>query len=192
MKNLLKVGALSFALIAVVFMMNTKAADDTGDLTLKITGTSGSCIYGTHLNLGTTGFQYAAYTWSGDFVTTTGVEGINQWSCTDSYGVAAWALTIKSTDLLNLDTKVAAHTIGSGRVHIYSDGVQNVSGFITEFSGINAGETLNNTRTVINKISQAGDAGRLATNNVDLTVDITGSQAIGQYSGTLTINVPNL
>jgi hypothetical protein len=50
MKNLLKIGALSLALVAVVFMLNTNAAD-TGDLKLRITGTSGSCIYGTNLNL---------------------------------------------------------------------------------------------------------------------------------------------
>jgi hypothetical protein len=41
-------------------------------------------------------------------------------------------------------------------------------------------------------MSAVGDAGRLATDNVDLTVDINASQAIGQYSGTLTVNVPNL
>jgi hypothetical protein len=89
-------------------MLNTNAAfDDTGDLKLRITGTSGSCNYGTYLDLNEKPFSYTAYTWSGNFITTTGTAGEvggNQWSCTDSYGVAFWALTLKSSDLLNIST----------------------------------------------------------------------------------------
>ena len=192
MKNLLKIGALSLALVGIVFMMNTHAAD-TGELKLKINGTSGSCTYGTKLDLGDTGFQYDAYIWTGQFITTTGDVGNNQWNCTDSAGVATWALTVGSTDLINTTTNVTAHTIASTRVHITSSAVTNVSGFITSFSGLNASnETLDTAKVVIAKISALGDAGRLATDSVKLSVDITGSQAIGQYSGTLTVNVPSL
>ena len=191
MKNLLKIGALSLALVAVVFMMNTNAAD-TGDLKLKIHGTSGSCIYGTKLDLGDTGFTYDSYIWTGDFLTTTGAIWSHQWSCTDSAGVATWALTLASSNLVNTTTNVSAHTIAANRVHINSDSVNYVSGFITSFSGVNAGGTLDATKVVIAKISQLGDAGRLATNDVKLYVEINASQAIGQYSGTLTVNVPSL
>jgi hypothetical protein len=51
---------------------------------------------------------------------------------------------------------------------------------------------LDATKVVIAKISQLGDAGRLATDDVKLYVEINASQAIGQYSGTLTVNVPSL
>jgi hypothetical protein len=120
------------------------------------------------------------------------VIGADQWSCTDSAGVSFWSLTVASSDVANITTLQAAHTIPSTRVHIWSDNVENVSGYITSFSGVNNGETLNNTQVVIAKITAVGDAGRLATNHVKLAVDLTGSQAIGQYSGTLTINVPSL
>ena len=188
MKNLLKIGSLSLALVAVVFMMNAKAS--TGDLQLQITGTSGSCIYGTTLNLGATVFDYAAKTVSGNFLAS---GSSTQWSCTDSAGVASWALTMQASDIRNMTTNVTAHTIWSGRIHIESPLAAVVSGACTSVGGANvAGTAINAATTLISKASQLGDACRVATSSVDLTVDLTGSQAIGQYSGTLTIGVPSL
>ena len=195
MKSLLKIGSLSLALIAVVFMLNTNAqTPDAGDLTLEITGESGYCEYGTTLDLGQTGFSYDARTISGNFlVTTTTGAGNTPWNCTDSYGVAAWALTIQSSDVENMDTGLPAHTIPATSVKIYNPTAAVVSGACTSVQGGNAaGTAINSATTILEKLSEAGDACRVQTDFVDLTVDLVASQAIGQYSGTLTVSVPTL
>jgi len=56
MKNLLKIGALSLALMAAVFMLNTNA-QISGDTKLEITTQTGKCYYGTSVNLGITGYD---------------------------------------------------------------------------------------------------------------------------------------
>ena len=195
MKNLLKLGALSLALIAVVFMLRTNAATpDTGLLTLQIHGTSGWCEYGTHIDLGDHLFQYAAQTLTGNFTVTT-TSGLNNsgWNCTDSFGVATWDLTIQSSDVVNTTTVNAAHTIPATSVKIYSPNAAVVSWYCASISGGNpTGTAINNSTVILEKNSAYGDSCRIETPSVTLTVDLTGSQAIGQYSGTLTVSVPTL
>jgi len=194
MKNLLKIWALSLALVAVVFMMNTNAqVDDIGALNLRITGTTWSCDYGTHLDLGDFAFQYASHSVTGAFLTTTGVIGTG-WACHDSKGVATWGLTVKSSDVFNTTTTNSAHTIPATSVSIKSPSAvrDNGSCTINDWASDGTSIAINNTVLILGKTSAQGEACDVSTTNVDLSVLFTGSQAIGQYSGTLTINVPSL
>lgn len=179
------------ALIATVFMLNTTKAA-TGELTLQITGTSGSCVYGEDLNLGVYAFQYAAHTVSGQFLTTGGAA---RRYCVDSYGVEDWNLTLISSDVANMTTNNSAHTIPATSVKVRSATGALANGSCT----IDKGDSLGNYvaingfgKVLFGKTSAAGEACEVGTNDVRLSVDLTGSQAIGQYSGTLTINVPAL
>lgn len=190
MKNLLKIGALSLALIATVFMLNTTKAA-TGELTLEITGTSGSCVYGEDLDLGDYAFQYAAHTVSGQFLTTG--EASRRY-CVDSYGVESWNLTLQSSNVANITTNNVAHTIPATSVKVRSATGALAHGSCTIVDGDSDGSyvAIDAAKILFGKASAAGEACEVGTDNVRLSVDLAASQAIGQYSGTLTINVPAL
>ena len=87
MKNFMKIGALSFSLIASLFLLSntTKADTGTGVLQLEITSGTGSCQYGTSLNLGNKPASYSAIVFSGDFP--------DAFRCEDNNGdQATWTL----------------------------------------------------------------------------------------------------
>ena len=194
MKNLLKIGALSLALIATVFMLNTTKAA-TGELTLEITGTSGYCTYGESIDLSGYVFQYSGYTVSGAFLTTTGTTiGAARRYCVDSYGVDSWNLTLQSSEVKNITTNNIGHTIPATSVKVRSATGALAQGSCTIVDGDSDGDyvAINSGKILFGKSAAYGEACEVGTDNVRLSVDLADSQAIGQYSGTLTIGVPNL
>ncbi|MEI6775067.1 MAG: hypothetical protein WCL18_10270 [bacterium] len=52
MKQALKIITLSMAIIIIVFVLHTNAA--TVNIRVEITGTAGTCVFGTVANLGAT------------------------------------------------------------------------------------------------------------------------------------------
>jgi hypothetical protein len=144
MKNLLKIGALSLALIATVFMMNTTKAA-TGDLTLTIEGQSGYCVLGTDADLGDYDFSTSDQTASGDFLNASGVT--NTRFCDDRGGSTPWRVDVKSSDVANITTNNTSHTIDSGDVYIKADAGQQFVGSGT-CTTTNVG-TVNGTRKAL-------------------------------------------
>lgn len=190
----MKIATLSLALVAVLFVMNSKAASDAGILTMNIHGEPGYCNYGTSLYLGDYSFSYLAQSITGDFngVDPEGVSSV-QWSCTDSLGVASRALTVDASTLLNMTTKVSAHTIPEANVRLFSDGVTVISGACTTFTGLDGWKNFGvDPINLISKWSELGDACRIKTDLVKIDVAYPASQAIGAYSGTITVNLPTL
>lgn len=190
MKNLLKIGALSLALIATVFMLNkTNAA--SGTVQLEITGESGYCVYGETMDFGQTGFTYDARTWEGDFLTTGNAA---EWYCEDKAGVASWAMSLQSSDILNMTTNHPNHLISATSVKVSNPAATLENGNCT----VNAGQSngfftpIDAAVTLLGKDSALGEACKVQTASVAISVDLAASQAVGLYSGNLTISVPSL
>ncbi|MEI6672669.1 MAG: hypothetical protein WCL02_05030 [bacterium] len=190
MKNLLKVGALSLALVASVFVLNTNASQQ-GDLTLKITGTTGSCDLGLSSDIGTYAFSYNAQTASGVFNATT--SNTPTWYCNDTNGSTPWRVELSSTDVANITTNNAAHTVPAANVFVKNDTATKVNGTCTPNVGASQGtrQSIATPVVLFGKSSATGEVCKVETQNVGLQVDLTGSQALGQYSGTLTIDLLN-
>ena len=51
---------------------------------------------------------------------------------------------------------------------------------------------INSGKILFGKSAAYGEACEVGTDNVRLSVDLANSQAVDQYSGTLTIAIPNL
>ncbi len=190
-KNLLKIWVLSLALLSAIFLLNTNAASEYWTVKLEITGTSGYCAYGLEMDFLQHAFSYNARTISGQFFTTGNTA---RWYCVDSYGVASWALSIQSSNVLNITTNNPAHTIPASSVKVRSATGTLANGTCTIDNGDSDGVyvSIDTSKTLFGKSSALGEACEVGTDEVRLSVDLTWSQAIGQYSGTLTINVPSL
>lgn len=192
MKKLIKIGALSLALIASLFLLNTftNAATDTGQVKLQITGMSGYCEYGKVIDLWSYAYNTSAHTESWSFLSNTGsTSGTNSWLCADSYGVTSWNLTIQSSIL----TGTYGQTIPAANVKIYNNQATVTNGTCTTVTANNnAGVAIATSTVMFWKTGNQGQVCTVTTTGVRLSVDIPANQAIGLYTGVLTINVPNL
>lgn len=179
MKNLLKIGALSLALIATVFMLNTNAAD-TGPLTLEITAGDSTCVYGTSLDLGTHVASFAAFNMTGTFTPST-------WSCTDNDGFSAWVLDINSTDLTNATSQSIDNTL----VSMDTDPNQVTAGACaTGAAELSSRTPIDTNQSVLEKSGAAGQICTISAANVQLAVAVPANQPVGLYTGTLTVTLP--
>ncbi len=188
MKNTFKIWALSLALIASIFLLSntTKASD----VTLQITGNEGYCVVGSSVPYGATGFSYSAYSIQTGFASASG----NTWLCNDSNGKGPWTVDLSSTAVANITTNDAGHTIANSRLHVTNDAATMVAGACTANVGTSqsVAQPLSGTVVLFGKTGNTGDVCVIETNNVKMTIDLNASQALGQYSGTLTITVPTL
>ena len=163
-----------------------------GDLRLRIITGHSYCQYGTTLDFGTTGLSYSGRSLITWFVAT---GGNPEWFCEDQQWLGTRALTIQSSDLVNISTNVAAQTIPASRVFI-----KNPAAYIPQWEWVctfSSGDSLNQrvnlswAKEILGKVGTVGEGCKIITDNLSLKVDLIAAQAIGQYSGTLTINVPN-
>jgi len=180
MKNLLKIGALSLALIATVFVLNTNA--DTGVLTLEIQAGSGTCAYGTSLDLGIKTAQYSAITFSGDYA--------GAFWCEDNQGTqATWTLTMASSELINASN--ASYTIPNTSVKMMNAQPTVPSGTCKINSGTLSLTALNSAQPILGKLSDQGAICKVNTDTVSMEVVTATNQPVGIYTGTLTLDVPS-
>ncbi|MCF7834753.1 hypothetical protein K9M48_01720 [Candidatus Gracilibacteria bacterium] len=191
MRKSLKISALVMGLFAAALLLNnaTKAAD--GTLALEITAGTGYCVYATDLDLGSTGFDYTARNREGDFTTT---DGDDHWLCVDEQGQSDWTVTLQSTDVLNMTTSNAAHTIPATDVSVANGQATITAGVCTAGTYTNALGTdyLDSAQTLFGKASAAGEICTIETPGVvSLRAELAASQAIGVYSGTLTVTIPS-
>lgn len=180
------------ALIASLFLLNTvtNAATDTGQVKLKITGMSGHCEYGKNIDLGSYAWSTTAHTVSWDFLSTTGTtSGTNVWKCMDTAGISAWQLTIQSSNL----TGQYGQVIYATGVKIYNWLGVPSNGICTANAANNvAGAIISGSTVMFWKTGNQGEVCTVTVTGVKLSVDIPANQAIGAYTGIITINVPSL
>lgn len=188
MKNLLKIWGLSLALIAVVFMMNTNAATaPTAQLNLEIKGTSGFCTYGSIVEFGIKNFSYSGLTYSTGFLTTSWAAA---WHCNDTEGKANWNITLQSNTIVNASN--ATWNIPATRIFLTNPAATKIDGECTPFIGSsnNGRVALSGVQTIFGKTSALGEVCDIQTASVAIDVDTINNQAVGVYSGTLTLSVP--
>lgn len=164
------------------------------NITLEIVSNiSGYCEIGDSVDFGLTGYSASSRTLESWFPTTLNNSGR---FCNDLKGKGtSRTLDINSTDLFNISTNNPAHTIASSNVSVKNPAATVVQWVCTP----NAGSSLN-IRTSIGginvpllwKVGGAGEVCKIETSQVELKIQIPMYQALGQYSGTLTITVPDL
>lgn len=185
MKKFMKIGALSLALIASLVLLSnsTNAQVPTGgDVSLEITTTTGTCVYGTSLYIGAHAADYATYNM-------TGSEFPELFSCTDTEGLPNFAMTMQVTTTLS-DGNVA-HDIPANNVSMIVNPQRLVDGACTLGTTLTTWGPIGTTPgTILNKDGVDGDICTLSATGVNLAVIIPASQAVGTYTGTLTINKP--
>ena len=160
------------------------------DLTLRILTGHSYCQYGTTLDFWTTGLSYTGRSLITWFVATGGNPA---WFCEDQQWVDTRALTIQSSPLVNISTNISAQTIPASRVYIKNPAAYISQGACTFSSGVSLDQRVNlsGAKAILGKAGMVGEWCKIITDTVSLRVDLIWAQAIGQYSGTLTINVPN-
>ena len=152
----------------------------TGNIRLEITKTSGTCVYGTSLYIGTHAAQFAAYDMTGSNFT-------SAFYCSDTEGVNSWAMTMQaSSDLSNGSQTIPATNVSM----IASNNYVNIGACTTgqnDTSWISIGTT---PGTILNKQDVNGNICTIKSDTVNLAVHIPENQAIWLYTGTLTLNIP--
>ncbi len=191
MKNVIKIGALSLALIASLLLLSNSTSAynivaPTGDVSLRITTTSWSCVYGTSLYIGEHPAQYAAYDMTGNTFSGGGVSTL--FSCTDTEGLAYWTMTMQATTDLS---DANSHTIPKNNVSMIAATNYLYTGACTVGTNQNSWIAIGTTgATILNKASQLGDICTINSDSVNLAVHIDAHQAVGVYTGELTLNMP--
>ncbi len=192
MKNVMKIGALSLALIASLLLLsnqtNAAAAPVAGNVSLDITVTSGQCRYGTSLYIGAHQSQYAAYDMTGD--TFSGAGASTLFSCKDTEGLSDWTMTMQASGTLK-DGVSALHDIPANNVSMVAATNQVTAGSCTTGTNLNTWGIIGTTPgTILHKSWNIGDICTIDSTSVNLAVHIDAHQAVGTYTGTLVLNMP--
>ena len=198
--KLFKISALSLALIASLFLLNTTTKAATAEVNLKINGVAGGCGIGSKAVLGPTNYSVNGQTITSQFTgVTPAVDGAAAatWYCYDGSGYASWTLSmVMSGNLVNMQNP--SYTISSWNVSYANSPVhqQIGSGTCTSVAWASTSATdwkvLSGQRNVLQKNSALGDVCRVQTTGLFLKIFVNSGQAIGTYSWNLVITVPTL
>ena len=161
-----------------------------GDLTLEILSWFSYCEYGESLAFWKIPSSYTTQDLSTGFVTQSGNA---KRFCEDNQWLASWNLTIQASDVYNITTNNSAHTIPASSVFVKNSPAYKDIWVCTSSSwdSLNEWKAISSPISLLGKVGVAGDWCKISTDNVELKVTLTWGQAIGQYSGTLTINLPS-
>jgi len=182
MKNLLKIGALSLALIASLMLLNNavNATWMPGKVTLKVNGTANSCTYGTSLDLSSGNYSTAAFNLTGTFP--------GSFLCADNSGAAAsWAMTLQATTAL---TGTYGQTIANTLVYMKTNATAMSNGTCGYSAWTTSWTAINTAQTIVAKTGAAGNVCTLTVTGVMLYVAVPANQAVGAYTGTLSLDTP--
>ncbi len=152
-----------------------------GNIILTITWWVTECVYGTSMNMNAQDVQIGIpYTFTWTFPST--------WYCQDYDGIVwGWALTIQTTDLYSENNNVIS---GSNLLISHDPVVIEGDSACTWYNGT-ATQFYSNPYPVFTKTLGTNKICRVSASNVSLLVNVPANQAPGNYSGTLTIYVPN-
>ena len=180
MKKLFRVGFLSLSLITAFFLLFTSTnATTPWIVSIEVIPSLSQCLYGTSIYLGQHTGQYTAFALTWTFSPTT-------FSCTDFEWLEAWSLTLKSADLSN-----GLQIIPKENIFLKVDTNQVIQWDCS--TGTNT-TTLTSIWTVagvvLSKSSASWEICKIAANNVQISIVVPASQAIGSYSWVLILNSP--
>ena len=171
---------------------NSCVGGHCADITLRIVASGQSyCEYGESLDLGMTGYSASTRDISSAFLTTGSNSG---WFCDDLNGTGeSRVMNIQATDLFNISTNNAIHTISNANLFIKNTAATTVLGNCTANPGLSLDErtAMDGIIPILGKLGNAGEVCKVQTDNVALKVSIPAYQAVGQYSGMLIIDLPN-
>ena len=178
MKTFMKIGALSLALVASLLMLSNTTKADTGVLQLKINTGTNSCTFGTSLDLWSQSLNLSsALTFSGYF---TGTQAT--FSCTSNNGNNV-SLSLQSTNLTNATSQI----ISSGSVTMQTTPNQVTAGACLTGAGTVARTAISGAQTILSKTNNAGQVCTVSASWIQLKVVTATAQAVGLYTGTLTV-----
>jgi hypothetical protein len=171
-------------------MSNCPVWSHCGDITLRIISWYSYCEYGTTLDFWQTGHSYAARSLMTWFLTTSGNAA---WFCEDNQGFDSRNLTIQASDIVNSTTNNIAHTISASHVFIKNPDAYISQWVCTSFSGSSQNNRIDisTAQAILGKDGSFWEWCKITTDTLDLKIDLDAGQAVGLYSGTLTISLPN-
>ena len=175
MKKMIKIGALSIALIASLLMLGNVTKAATWTLTLKINTGTNSCTYGTSLDLGAQNVDLvSALTFSGTFA--------GNFSCTSLNGNNV-SLTMQVGNLTNATSQI----ITGSQITMKTN-----ASTVTPVWGCTAGAwttsltAINTAQGVVSKTAAAGQVCTVTAAGVMINVVTKVAQEVWTYTGTLT------
>jgi len=152
----------------------------TWNLRLQIITSSWSCSYGTSLYIGSHQSQYTAYDM-------TGSNFSSSFSCIDTEWLSDWTMTMQATT----DLSDGAQTISKDNVSLIASPNYVSAGACTTGTNQDSWISIGSTPgTILWKFSGQWDICTITSDTVNLAVHIPASQAVGLYTGTLTLNMP--
>ena len=148
---------------------------------------SGHCTYGNVVQFGINNFDYNARTYSTGFLTT---GGNTARYCDDTEGKSNRNVTIQSNTIVNESNP--DWNIPASRVFIKNPAATKINGVCSPYIGDsnNVRQPLDSTVTIFGKTSDLGEVCKIQTDNITMEIDALANQAIGTYSGTLTLSIP--
>ena len=152
----------------------------TWNLRLQIITSSWSCSYGTSLYIGSHTSQFVAYDM-------TGSNFSSSFSCVDTEGLSGWTMTMEATT----DLSDGAQTISKDNVSLIASPNYVSAGACTTGTNQDSWVSIGSTPgTILWKSSGQWDICTITSDTVNLAVHIPASQAVGLYTGTLSLNMP--
>jgi hypothetical protein len=152
----------------------------TGNVWLEISTNSGSCVYGTSIDLGSHTSQFASFDM-------TGANFSSSFYCSDTEWLSGWTMTMQaSSDLTN-----GAQTIPAANVSLMASANYVSIWMCTTWANDTSWISIwVNPGIIINKAGIANDICTVKADTVNLAVHIPNNQAIGIYTGTLSLDMP--
>ncbi len=184
--------ATSYSIEYVGVVSRCTGAWSGSDVTLCIEPIGlGYCEYGNSLDLGITWYSAAGRDITSAFNTTSGNAA---WFCNDLQGANPRTLSIQSSDLLNVSTNDPGQTISASNIYIKNPSATKIEWVCTANAGssLNQRTSIDVSTIILGKSNSIGEVCKVQTSSLDFKVAIPAYQSLGQYSGTLTITVPNL
>ena len=151
-------------------------------LTLEIGHGTWSCQYGTSLNLGAQVAWYSAKIFSWSFA--------SSFRCEDKNGtIDDRVLSIQSSLLTNASNSI--YTIPATSIELQNSPAHIVNGDCAIYTGTTSRTPINSPTSILGKNHDMGAICKIQADTVTLKVTTDINQAVGIYTGTLTIDVPN-
>jgi len=151
-------------------------------LTLEIGHGTWSCQYGTSLNLGAQVAWYSAKIFSWSFA--------SSFRCEDKNGTDDdWVLSIQSSLLTNASN--SNYTIPAMNVELQNSPAHIVNGNCAIYTGTTSRTPINSPTSILGKNHDMGAICKIQADTVTLKVTTDINQAVGIYTGEITIDVPN-
>ena len=181
MKQFIKMGVLSIALIASLLLLTSnKTHAAAGQVSFSITwGVSNAqCVYGTSWVMGQYPSSLSAFTASGL---------VSNFACTDTQGLSSWSMTLQeTTPVTNGLTSIAATGVSmQATLNQVTNGSCTIGTNTTSMTQI--GST---PWTIMAKAGAVNYVCTIATTWVTLNVAVPAAATVGSYSWTLSLSLP--